>query len=68
MNCGICARCKKRKGCRLRQPGTWVQECDLFVAACAGPIGSGADRNGTAQGDGLNTSSPTGANRQHTNH
>ena len=30
MICGICARCKKRKHCKFRQPGTWVVECDQF--------------------------------------
>ncbi len=27
---GICARCRSRDDCRFRQPGTWVEECDLF--------------------------------------
>ena len=27
---GICARCKNRSGCKFRQPGTWVLECDVF--------------------------------------
>jgi len=27
---GICARCKKRNGCKFRQPGTWVVECEVF--------------------------------------
>lgn len=68
MSCGICARCKKRKGCRLRQPGTWVQECDLFIAAFSSPMGSGSDRNGTAQGDNLNSGSQAGSSRLHANH
>jgi len=68
VSCGICARCKKRKGCRFRQPGTWVQECDLFVAACTGSSGSGTERNGTAQAEGLNAGSQAGVNRQHTSH
>jgi len=27
---GICARCKKQRNCRFRQPGTWVVECEVF--------------------------------------
>jgi hypothetical protein len=32
MAAGICSRCKKGVHCRLLQPGTWVEECDLFDA------------------------------------
>ena len=27
---GMCALCKARRGCKRRQPGTWVVECDEF--------------------------------------
>jgi len=30
MKVGVCARCRKKRGCRLRQPGTWVSECEAF--------------------------------------
>ena len=30
MTLGVCARCRRRKNCRLRQPGTWVADCDAF--------------------------------------
>ena len=25
-----CAICKLRKGCKFRQPGTWVVQCEVF--------------------------------------
>ena len=27
---GMCALCKWRGGCKFRQPGTWVVQCDVF--------------------------------------
>jgi hypothetical protein len=27
---GMCALCRSRGGCKFRQPGTWVVECDVF--------------------------------------
>lgn len=26
----VCARCKRRRHCRYRQPGTWVVDCERF--------------------------------------
>lgn len=27
---GLCAQCKNGSTCGFRQPGTWVDECELF--------------------------------------
>ncbi len=32
----VCARCKRRRHCKFRQPGTWVVECEFFELE-AGP-------------------------------
>jgi hypothetical protein len=47
MTVGGCSLCKKAKNCRLRQPGTWVVDCDLFeeILPCPGV----QSRHGTAQ-------------------
>ncbi|MEN6496345.1 MAG: hypothetical protein ABFD16_18835 [Thermoguttaceae bacterium] len=67
MSCGICARCKKRKGCRFRQPGTWVEECDRFVAAVGNPLGNAPGRNSAAQGNNLSPTSQSGSGRSRAN-
>ena len=41
MKPAICGRCKKGNHCRLRQPGTWVVECEDFEERPAPvPLGS----------------------------
>ena len=37
MSCGICSRCQWGDDCRLRQPGTWVVECEMYVGKGSKP-------------------------------
>ena len=38
-----CPRCVRGDKCRLRQPGTWVVECDAFELTAAARIGRQRD-------------------------